>query len=93
MYDTFSHQNRVSLPWVEDHPDVFNDAAFTMTATDSLDFSPPTSPLTAVPVVSRDHRDEEQCVEGKICDANLAGSTELFRERLFCRRASGSSPL
>ncbi|XP_078365855.1 LOW QUALITY PROTEIN: serine/threonine-protein kinase Nek11-like [Oculina patagonica] len=55
------NQNRVSLPWVEEHPDVFNDAAFTITATDSLDFTPPTSPLTAVPVVSRDNRDDEQC--------------------------------
>lgn len=58
-------QNRVSLPWVEDHPDVFNDAAFTITATDSMDFTPPTSPYTAVPLVSHDDRDDEQCAAAK----------------------------
>lgn len=56
----------MSLPWVEDHPDVFNDAAFTITAIDSMDFTPPTSPYTAVPVVSRDNRDDEQCAAGKL---------------------------
>ena len=61
----FVDQNRVSLPWVEDHPDVFNDAAFTITATDSMDFTPPTSPYTAVPLVSHDDRDDEQCAAGK----------------------------
>lgn len=55
----------MSLPWVEDHPDVFNDAAFTITASDSMDFTPPTSPYTAVPLVSHDDRDDEQCVAGK----------------------------
>lgn len=58
-------QNRVSLPWVEDHPDVFNDAAFTITATDSMDFTPPTSPYTAVPLVSHVDRDDEQCAAAK----------------------------
>lgn len=59
------NQSRVSLPWVEEHPDVFNDAAFTITATDSLDFTPPTSPQTGVPVMSRENRDEKHCVEAK----------------------------
>ena len=63
----------MSLPWVEEHPDVFNDAAFTITATDSLDFTPPTSPLTNVPVVSRDNGNDKQCAAGKICDIYLAG--------------------
>ena len=44
---------------------MFNDAAFTITATDSMEFTPPTSPYTAVPVVSGDKRDDEQCVAGK----------------------------
>ena len=59
-------QSRVSLPWVEDHPDVFNDAAFTITAADSMDFTPPTSPYTAAPVVSRDNRGNEQYAAGKL---------------------------
>ena len=45
---------------------MFNDAAFTITATDSVDFTPPTSPYTAVPVVSRDDRDDEACAAGKL---------------------------
>lgn len=45
---------------------MFNDAAFTITATDSMDFTPPTSPHTAVPVVSRDHRDDKECAAGKL---------------------------
>lgn len=57
------NQSRVSLPWVAEHPDVFNDAAFTITATDSLEFSPRTSPQTGVPVMSRENRDEKHCVE------------------------------
>lgn len=57
------NQNRVSLPWVEEHPDVFNDAAFTVTAAD--DFTPPTSPFTGVPFASRDVRDEQQCFAGE----------------------------
>lgn len=56
----------MSLPWVEEHPDVFNDAAFTVTAADSFDFTPPTSPLTVVPVTSRENRDERQCAAGKM---------------------------
>ena len=56
----------MSLPWVEEHPDVFNDAAFTVTATDSLDFTPPSSPLKGVLVMSRDNGDDEHGLEGKI---------------------------
>ena len=56
----------MSLPWVEEHPDVFNDAAFTITATDSMDFTPPTPPYTAVHVVSRDNREDEQCAAGEL---------------------------
>lgn len=57
------NQSRVSLPWVEEHPDVFNDAAFTVTATDSLDFTPPSSPLKGVPVTSHDNRDDKHGLE------------------------------
>jgi len=45
---------------------VFNDAAFTITATDSMDFTPPAPPYTAVPVVSRDNWDDKQCAAGKL---------------------------
>ena len=44
---------------------MFNDAAFTITATHSMDFTSPTPPYTSVPVVSRDNRDDEQCAAGK----------------------------
>lgn len=52
------------MPWVEEHPDVFNDAAFTVTAAD--DFTPSTSPFTGVPFASRDVRDEQQCFAGEV---------------------------
>lgn len=56
-------QNRVSLPWVEEHPDVFNDAAFTITVEDSIDFkSSPTSPWAGVPSASNANKDELQCM-------------------------------
>ena len=40
------YQNRVSLPWVQEHPDVFNDPTFTVTLAKAptLSPSPPTSP-------------------------------------------------
>ena len=60
---TFCCQSRVSLPWVEEHPDVFNDAAFTITATHSL--TPPTSPLTVLPVASHNNKIDQLCMEGK----------------------------
>lgn len=69
---TLNYQSRVSLPWVAEHPDVFNDAAFTITATDSLEFSPRTSPQTGVPVMSWENRDEKHCVEGKNSYTNEA---------------------
>lgn len=56
-------QSRVSLPWVEEHPDVFNDAAFTITATHSL--TPPTSPLTVLPVASHNNKIDQLCMEGE----------------------------
>lgn len=45
---------------------MFNDAAFTITATDSMDFTPPAAPYTSVPVVSRNNRDDQQCATGKL---------------------------
>lgn len=50
---------------------MFNDAAFTLTATDSMDFTPLTSPHTTVPGVSRDHRDDEECAAGKLSTMSL----------------------
>lgn len=81
------NQNRVSLPWVKDHPDVFNDDAFTITATDSMDFTPPTSPHTAVPVVSRDHRDDKECAAAEaslsLTDVSVIPDDAEFAETFY----------
>ncbi|XP_067052132.1 serine/threonine-protein kinase Nek11-like [Acropora muricata] len=55
-------QSQVSLPWVEENPDVFNDVAFSVTTTDSIDFSLPLSPLSVVPSASKLNTDEDQCL-------------------------------
>ena len=54
----------MSLPWVEENPDVFNDVAFSVTTTDSIDFSLPLSPLSVVPSASKLNTDEDQCLAG-----------------------------
>lgn len=51
-------QNQVSLPWVEEHPDVFNDAAFTITAADKLE---PSSPITVSVPMSSDNNYDQLC--------------------------------
>lgn len=60
----------MSLPWVEEHPDVFNDAVFTITAADSLDLTRPTSPVHRV-----DNTYDQQCAAGNMtqqCEAERA---------------------
>ena len=54
----------MSLPWVEENPDVFNDVASSVTTTDSFDFSFPLSPCSVVPSASKLNTDEDQCLAG-----------------------------
>ena len=51
---------------------MFNDAAFTITVEDSIDFkSSPTSPWAGVPSASNANKDELQCMAGKLTGCHL----------------------
>lgn len=75
----FYFQNQVSLPWVEEHPDVFNDAAFTITAADKLE---PSSPITVSVPMSSDNNYDQLCCASKPSFHSLRIQPSILAQRL-----------
>ena len=69
----------MSLPWVEEHPDVFNDAAFTITAADKLE---PSSPITVSVPMSSDNNYDQLCSASKPSFHSLRIQLSILAHRL-----------